>query len=125
MKKFLSRVSLDSGSIAPLGIGLFLFVVAMMFTVISASSMFIFQKRLTTIAEAAAVFISSGSESSSVFFETFQRRSFINLKIQDELLQDGSTTEVVVCALWVSPLLILNTLGSKEICSYAAARAGG
>jgi len=124
VKKSLARFNDDLGSIAPLGIGLFLFIVAMMLTVISASSMFIFQKRLTTLSEAVAVFIASGGESSAVFVETVSRRSFQNLKIQDVLLQDGLTTEVVACALWMPPVIVLEPFGSKEICSHAAARAG-
>jgi hypothetical protein len=125
MKMTLDRFKGDSGSIAPLGIGLFMFIVAMMFAIISASSMFIFQKRLTTLAEAAAVFSSSSGESSGVFIEKAPQRGFTNLKIDDELLQDDRTTEVVACALWVPPLRLLGTLGTKEICSHAAARASG
>lgn len=125
MKKFLSRLMIDSGSIAPLAIGLFVFSVAMMFTVISASSMFILQKRLTTFAEAAAVYVSSGGESSEVFVETVSRRSFANLRIEDRLLRDGLTTEVFACASWLPPIVVLEPLVSKEICSHATARAGG
>lgn len=123
MSRSLSRVRLDSGSIAPLGIGLFLFIIAMMVTIVCASSMFIFQKRLTTFAEAAAVFISSGGEL-SVFNEKVSHRGFNNLRIGDQLLQDGLTTEVIACALWTPPILILEPLTPKEICSHAAARVG-
>jgi hypothetical protein len=123
MKRHLSRARNDSGSIAPLGIGLFLFIFAMMFTIVSASSMFIFQKRLTTVAEAAAVYISSGGES-SVFNEFVTQQGFTNLRLKDELLIDGLTSEVVACALWLPPVPTLEPLGSKEVCSHASARAG-
>ena len=123
MKKQLSRTKNDSGSTAPLGIGIFLFLIALMFTIVSASSMFIFQKRLTTVAEAAAVYISSGGQS-SVFNKFVTQQVFTNLRLTDELLMDGLTTEVVACSLWLPPLPTLEPLGSKEVCSHASARAG-
>lgn len=124
VSKRVSRVRQDSGSIAPLGIGLFLFIIAMTFSIVCASSMFIFQKRLTTIAEAASVFVSSGGEL-AVFNENVVQRSFTALRITDQLLQDGLTTEVVACALWAPPVPFLVPLSSQEICSHAAARSGG
>jgi hypothetical protein len=117
----------EAGSIAPLGIGLILLSVAMMLTILSSASLFIFQKRLTTIAESAALFAvaKNNEDAGSVEFLSKTRESgFINLSLKNLLLPDHQTIEVQACAIWQPPVISFSELTSREVCSRASARAG-
>lgn len=112
------------GSIAPLGIGLFIFSIAFSFTLISASSMFIFQKRLTTFAESTAIFVASGQGDSVNFLEQVGVPKFEQLRVSDNLAADSVTVVVSVCALWRPPIVTVDEFTKREVCSHASARSG-
>lgn len=118
----------EGGSIAPLGIGLIIFSMAMMLSIVSATSLFIFQKRLTNLAESAALHAVQTGETAAEFVRQVGEGNFQNLRISNSTLQDGLTTEVRACALWRSIFengapAMFGDVGAVEICSHAAARA--
>jgi hypothetical protein len=112
----------ERGSIAPLGIGLLAFTAIMMLTSISAASLFIFQKRLTTLAEADALFVAGSGENSESFLALIDSDQFLNLQLSDELLSDERTVKAVACASWKPVFRIALGVGPKVICSHASAR---
>lgn len=112
----------ESGSIAPLAIGLISFTALLMMTTISASSLFIFQKRLTTVAESAALFVASTGGESETLLALINAEQFQNLKLSDQVLTDSRTVRATACALW-SPIIVLSPeIGDRVICSNASAR---
>lgn len=115
----------ERGSIAPLGIGLLAFTAIMMLTSISAASLFIFQKRLTTLAEADAIFVAGTGENSESFLALIDSDQFSNLQLSDELLADQRTVKAVACASWKSIFRVTLGVESQVICSHASARVSG
>lgn len=118
----LRTIGNESGSIAPLGIGLILFTTSLMLTIIGATSMFIFQKRLTNLAEEAVIIAASGVESAEYFATKFYSKEFQELQVRRELLLDNVTTQVTVCGKWRAPIQILGMMESRQICSRALSR---
>ncbi len=112
----------ERGSIAPLGIGLLAFTAIMMLTSISAASLFIFQKRLTTLAEADALFVAGTGENSGAFLKLIDSDQFSNLQLSDEILADAQTVKVVACASWQPFFRFAEQIGPQVICSHASAR---
>ena len=119
------RVRLDeSGSIAPLGIGFLLITATLMLTITTASSLFVFQKRLTTYAEADALYIASTGSESSDFIRLAGVNKFEGLKLTNLTSPDGRTVNVIACARWRPFAYTPAGIGETEVCSHAAARAG-
>lgn len=118
------RGSTETGSMAPLGIGLFLLLLSLLLTFIAASSMFIFQKRLTNIAESAALFLAENDSSIETYLEQMDISGFDSLKLRSNVLSDKKTVHVKACGVWASPSIGVLNLSQKEICSHASARAG-
>lgn len=118
----LRTIGNESGSIAPLGIGLILFTTSLMLTIIGATSMFIFQKRLTNLAEEAVIIAASGVASAEYFATKFYSKEFQELEVRRELLSDNVTTQVTVCGKWRAPIQILGMMESRQICSRALSR---
>lgn len=118
------RGSKETGSIAPLGIGLLLLVFSVILTFIAASSMFIFQKRLTNIAESAALYLAANDSNLDEYLEQIELSDLDSLKLRGNVLSDEKTIRVMACAIWVTPSIGVSTLSQKEICSHASARAG-
>lgn len=112
----------ERGSLAPLGIGLFTFTLGLMVVIVSASSLFIFQKRLTNFSESAALYIAGTGEGTEAFLDFFGPNSFTKLKIKANVAPDDQTIEVTSCAQWVSPMPFIGSLSSTEVCSRALAR---
>jgi hypothetical protein len=112
----------DRGSVAPLGIGLAMLSLAAVMVFVSASSLFVMQKRLTTMAEAAALSEVSNGTSVSEYLLGAGVTGFHDLKIAKESQADGVTVEVTLCASWQSPIRVLNLLRMQVICSSGAAR---
>jgi hypothetical protein len=127
--------SQDSGSIAPLAIGLAGILLAAACTFINVGSLLLFQQRETQTAEAMA--LSVVEELSDLEIE--------NARLQPEKLQesakrfaveagilvnfevstrDGHTIEAKVCAGFEAPIVVpLIDLGDKhEVCGFARAR---
>ena len=112
----------ESGSIAPLGIGLFLFSLIFCLTTVSATSIFIFQKRITSIAESDALFVASGNGDSSDFLDAVGSLNFEELTLADSLSLDQITTVAKACATWRAPIVTVGEFAKVQICSTASAR---
>lgn len=118
----------EEGSIAPLGIGLVIITAGLALTIICGASLFIFQKRLTNLAESAALFAGSHIQSVGSSAETFLSEvgtlNFENLSIRNDLLPDNKTVEAHACATWRPPIAAVDKISSLEVCSHAAVRSG-
>jgi hypothetical protein len=112
------------GSIAPLGIGFFILSMSMMLIVINSASLFIFQKRLTNIAEADVLFIAGDGGTSADYLIALETGSFESFRIGDKILSDGKTVEVEACARW-NPIFAIRGPAAFDVCSHASARSEG
>lgn len=119
-----NRFSAETGSIAPLGLGLFLFSLIFSYTTLSATSMFIFQKRLTSVAESVALFVASGNGEGADFLNSVGSLNFEDLKVANSLAPDQLTTIVKACANWRAPIVTVGEFSKRQICSTGSARAG-
>lgn len=118
------RIFQDTGSMAPLGIGLFAVSLSFVLLLAAAESMFIFQKRLTNYAEMAAIFVVNHDQSIREFQNRVGSQNFVELSLKNKLLEDGRTELVQACATW-SPLFSpADIIAPLQICSHASARAG-
>jgi hypothetical protein len=120
----LKSKSKERGSVTPLAIGLALLLLVTLFLMASATSVFLLQRRLTTLAEFAAL---SGAESgmaAKVFISEADPKGFVGLAIVRDEISDGKTNEVIVCANWNPPLPSIVKLGMRIVCGQGAARAG-
>ncbi|WP_296631374.1 hypothetical protein [Rhodoluna sp.] len=111
----------ERGSVAPLAVGLALISLATVIAVSMASTLFVFQKRLTNLAESAALAAASG-ESAQAFVSEIQPTGFVGLQVEETLATDEKTVQVRVCATWQSPIQILKVFKTTQICSHASAR---
>lgn len=116
-------LSQENGSIAPLGIGMFLFSLIFSLTSVSATSMFIFQKKLTSLAESTAIYVASGNGNADDFFTAIGNPNLQGLKVSSSLDSDEVTVVAKVCALWIAPVVTVGEFARREICTHASARA--
>jgi hypothetical protein len=114
----------DSGSVAPLGIGLALVSLATILVFTSASSMFLLQRRLTSLAEFAALSRAMYGLPVETFLIESRANGLRHLRIATESVTDGHTSEVTLCSTWQSPVPLLFLPAETEICGQGAARAG-
>lgn len=114
----------ETGSIAPLGIGLFLFSLIFSFSTVGATSLFIFQKRLTNVAESIALYVASGNGESTDFLDSVGKLNFEDLRVANSIAADQVTTVVKVCANWRPPIVTLGEFSKIQICSTGSARSG-
>lgn len=117
------RLKAEGGSLAPLGIGLFVITLGLVLAIVSASSLFIFQKRLTNISESAALFAVATGEPVQSFLDLTDSAAFKSLRMNAGYSSDSATLRVQSCALWSAPVILLGQLNEIEVCSHAAARA--
>ena len=115
----------ESGSIAPLGIGLFLFSLVFSLTSVSAVSMFIFQKRLTTLAESTALFVAGGNGEAADFLKLTGQHKFESLQLATNISADQATVIAKACSIWRAPVVTVGDFAKINICAQAAARVGG
>ena len=115
----------EAGSIAPLGIGLFLFSLIFSFTTVSAVSMFIFQKRLTTLAESTAIFVAGGSGDAADFLKLTGKPNVESLQLVTTTAADQATVMAKACAMWRAPVVTVGDFANTNICAQAAARIVG
>lgn len=113
----------EAGSIAPLGIGMFLFSLIFALTAVSATSIFIFQKRLTNLAESTALYVASGNGNADAFLTANGGSNLEGLKISSSLDSDDVTVIAKACAFWSAPFVTVGEFAKREICAHAAARA--
>lgn len=114
----------ESGSIAPLGIGLCLLSVATILGFGAAGSLYVHQQRLNTVAENVALAVASGSESAEVFLRRWPAQTELKglIVVRAELV-DGKTAEVRLCSEWVNPVQVLALPNLAKVCAEAKARA--
>ena len=114
----------EAGSIAPLAIGLGLVSLATILATSCATSFFLLERRLTTLAEFSAL---AGVEQGMTvvdFVNEGQPAGFRSLVVESDELTDGVTREVVICATWIPPVSGLIQLPSRQLCAKGEARAG-
>jgi hypothetical protein len=114
----------DSGSSAPLGIGLALISLATILVLASASSVFVLQRRLTSLSEFAALSQARYNLPAAEFLSQTGGNGLKSLRVADENLVDGVTVEVRICSAWQPTLLKFVVLPKFEVCGRGAARAG-
>lgn len=124
MRKRLLRSKSDAGSSAPLGIGLALISLATILVFASVSSVFLLQRRLTSLAEFAALSNARYNIPADVFLRETGGAGIKGLRVAAENVVDGLTVEVTICSTWQPSLPKLVELPKIEVCGRGAARAG-
>jgi hypothetical protein len=114
----------DSGSTAPLGIGLALISLAAILVFASASSVFLLQRRLTTLAEFAALSKAGYDKPVSEFLLEVGANGINGVRVAAEGAADGFTFELTLCSRWQPPLPGLVVLRPIEVCGSGSARSG-
>ena len=128
----------ENGSAAPLAIGLALIAVAVVLATSLASSMFLFQRRLSALADSTAISvrqdIGQPTESASnralqklvekrIFaFQTVVSSELPDLAVQAADMNDGLTLQINLCAKWQAPFEVSFLPSQALICSESAAR---
>lgn len=124
MSKLRTALFLEAGSIAPLGIGLGVVSLSTILVLSSVSSLFVLERRLTSMAEFAALSGARYGLSAEEFIRDGGVNVVQNLRVASDSLMDGVTREVTLCALWKAPLPTFIRLAEVDICGAGAARAG-
>lgn len=114
----------EAGSIAPLAIGLGLVSLATILATSCATSFFLLERRLTTLAEFSALAGVEQGMTAVDFVNEGQPAGFRSLVVESDELTDGVTREVVICATWIPPVPGLIQLPSRQLCAKGEARAG-
>jgi len=114
----------DAGSIAPLGLGLAALSLSSILIFSSVGSIFLLQRRLTSLSEFAALSGVRYELSAEDYLEESGLNSIPGLRISSDSAVDGVTRQVTICALWKAPLPTYIKLPDVEICGTGAARAG-
>ncbi len=112
----------ELGSIAPLAIGLALLSLAAILTTVAASSLFLYQKRLLTLAEATALFSVSTGQPAQSFLSELTNNKLNQITVAKEQIIDGRTLEVRLCAQWVSPFALVGLPLTQIICAEGRSR---
>jgi len=112
----------ERGSLAPLAIGLALLSLAAILTTVAASSLFLFQKRLLTLAEATALFAVSTGEPAQSFLTQLKTSRFGQIAVAKDQIIDGKTVEVRLCAQWVSPFAVVGLPLTQIVCAEGRSR---
>lgn len=126
------RTNLDeSGSIAPLGIGLATLAIAALLTTTAASSAYLFERRLQSVSDAATIAVAAEVLATPNTYSATELTHRISARLHQlgsgasvarAFIQDGLTLEVQICELWRSP--VPNPFGSPEgrVCAESKAR---
>lgn len=124
MRTLRCQPSREAGSIAPLGIGLAILSLSAILVFTSVSSIFVLQRRLTTLAEFAALSSARYGLSAADFIQESGANGMTGLRVAKDDIVDRLTHEVSICSVWNPTLLTLPNLFPTEICGHGAARAG-
>lgn len=119
-----SSRSSDLGSVAPLGLGLAFMSLSAILVLSSVSSIFLLQRRLTSVAEFAALSGARYNLSAEDFIIESGIGDISGLRVASDSILDGVTRQVTVCANWQSPLPTFIKLDGFAVCGSGAARAG-
>lgn len=125
--------SVESGSIAPLGIGLASLTLATVLAVASASSAYLTDRRLTAIAESTAYAVLLASEQNQTLWLEYFAKEFLDshpqkgvnqLSLESVSVSDGATVRVRLCSKF-EPFVINYVFSDVgTICSEGLARRG-
>lgn len=122
--KIFSTLDAERGSIAPFAIGLALIALVAVLMSVSAGSIFLLERRLTSLAEFAALSrIEAGIPATDFLLET-KPQGFSALTVAKDEVLDGVTAEVRLCATWNPPLTVYFKFARRQVCGFGAARAG-
>jgi hypothetical protein len=123
----------EHGSMAPLGIGLSLLSLMTTLVILAAGSLYLSERRLTSVAESTALYALAKSDSilnqslpryAGEFLETHPLRGLHQVSLLEASSTDGFTVRVRLCSLW-RPLFdsyMFPEVG--KICSEGLARRG-
>lgn len=95
---------------------------AAILTTVAASSLFLHQKRLLTLAEATALFAVSTSEPARAFLSQVTDGKLGAVTVAKEQNVDGQTVEVRLCSQWVSPFALVGLPLTQIVCAEARSR---
>lgn len=127
-----SRVG-DWGSMAPLGIGLSLLSLVTTLVILGAGSLYLSERRLTSVAESTALYALAKSDVISnqslpryagEFLEMHPLKGLDQVSLIEASSRDGLTVRVRLCSLWrpIFDSYIFSDVGM--ICSEGLARRG-
>lgn len=119
-----SNESSDRGSIAPLAMGLIALSVAAILTVVAAGSLYVFQRRIASVAEFAALAKEAREVEVRSFLANGNNAADDNLLIKRDESLDGVTREVELCGVWHPPVPVFSSLAQVEVCATGLARRG-
>jgi hypothetical protein len=125
--------SLEQGSMAPLGIGLSMLSLVTTLVILAAGSFYLSERRLTSVAESAALYVLSKSETLSnqslpryagEFLELHPMKGLQQVALIEASSPDGLTARVRLCSLWrpIFDSYMFPEVGM--ICSEGLARRG-
>jgi hypothetical protein len=114
----------ESGSMTPLAIGFALISTAAILVTFAASTLFIFQKRLTNFSESAVLYVTSEQGSIDDFVSEVWNPQFAGQSFTKQTLSDGITVQIISCANWLNPIPIYLVPGKLKVCGHASARSG-
>jgi len=114
----------DAGSTAPLAIGLAMLSLSAILMFASASSAFLLQRRLTSLAEYAALSEARFEMPATDFLGKAGASGLQGLRVAGDEVSDGLTVEITLCSIWLPPLAGIVSMPNFEVCGRGAARAG-
>lgn len=121
----------ERGSLAPLGIGLAIVSLTLVIVVLISGSLYLTERRLTTLAEstALAVLADSGdfqelSQLAGAFLSEAQNPGLQGVHLIEASKPDSLTVRVRICSDWASPFPNYMFSDRGRVCSEGLARRG-
>ncbi|WP_366518402.1 pilus assembly protein TadG-related protein [Rhodoluna sp.] len=110
----------ERGSITPLALGATLFTALVILAISLGSSMFVVQKRLTTLAEGAALAVAADQMTVNEFLALARNGEKYRLEVAQEKAEDGLTVQVSICtSLALGGWFVSHPI---KVCANGAAR---
>ena len=132
------RLRDEGGSVAPLGIGLALLALTMELATALASSLFLFQRRLSELADSTAISVrqelgepvdtvTNASllklvENRMVLLQSVKNSTIAGLVAESAAMKDAQTLDITLCATWRAPFSVAFLPSQAVVCSQSAAR---
>lgn len=123
----------EQGSMAPLGIGLSLLSLMTTLVILAAGSLYLSERRLTSVAESTALYAlaksdvisdQSLSRHAGEFLELHPLKGLREVSLIEASSRDGFTVRVRLCSLWRSLFASYMFSDVGMICSEGLARRG-
>ena len=118
------NVTSEEGSIAPLALGLAILSAATILVTAVSTSVYLHERRLVSLAESMAIANTEQDLSVDSLRSLLAPSSLRIASVKQELLSDGSTNQVTVCANWNPPFFTPWTASQVMVCGKAQARSG-